>query len=338
MRSRGAASSSASGSPSRRRQISTTAAAFSSVSANEGSADTARSTNSCTAGDAATAFMSGSSESGSASGSTDRTHSPVTPSGSRLVARTCTPGHDARRRATSRAASSTMCSQLSKTSSSALSRRNSMIESSTERCWRCCMSSTVATALDVDASSLTPASSTITTPSANSSCKSSAARNASVVFPTPPGPTRVTSASCGTSALSASISASRPTRWVVSRGTVLGEGRALRRGAFRSVGSSTNTRCSRSRSSADTSRPSSSRNSARTSLARRRASACRPVRWSASTSWRQNRSRNGFVTTSRSSSPTSCSSCPRSSRSSMSCSSAASRSSSSRTASARAQS
>ena len=83
---RDAANSSASGIPSSRRQISTTAGAFCSVSSKPGSAACARSKNSATAGTPARSMNGVTSRSSTGSGATGRTCSPITANGSRLVA------------------------------------------------------------------------------------------------------------------------------------------------------------------------------------------------------------------------------------------------------------
>ena len=93
---RAAASSIASGRPSSRRQISTTAAALLSVRAKPGRAARARSTNSATAGDAAssaigTPALSLALSAGSDSGGTGYSRSARSPSTVRLVARITTP-------------------------------------------------------------------------------------------------------------------------------------------------------------------------------------------------------------------------------------------------------
>ena len=116
MRSRAAASSIASGSPSSRRQISTMDATFSSVTAKPGRTAAARSRSNCTDG-YAKASAAETSAAGRRSGGTGRSASPRMPSGSREVASTRSRGHRASSSSASRAAASMTCSQLSSTRS-----------------------------------------------------------------------------------------------------------------------------------------------------------------------------------------------------------------------------
>ena len=104
-RSRAAASSMASGSPSRRRQISAQAAGSSSASTGS------------RAGPRRRGRRAAAARPGRAAAPRGRSNSPGTPRGSRLVARTVSPGQRASSRSASRAAASTTCSQLSRTSS-----------------------------------------------------------------------------------------------------------------------------------------------------------------------------------------------------------------------------
>ena len=94
-RTRAAASSTASGIPSSRRQICATAAPFAVVSSNAGATARARSTNRRTASHSAIAARSGgpASTSGSVIEVTGSRLSPGMPSASRLVARTWSRGH-----------------------------------------------------------------------------------------------------------------------------------------------------------------------------------------------------------------------------------------------------
>ena len=111
-----AASSSASGSPSSRRQISATSRAVLSVSVTARPVASARSRKTCPAGDAVTAAAS--ERAGRGSGSSGRSRSARMRSAARLVASTTRPGQRASSSATSGAASST-CSRLSRTTQDA---------------------------------------------------------------------------------------------------------------------------------------------------------------------------------------------------------------------------
>jgi hypothetical protein len=109
-----AASSSASGRPSRRRQISVTAVTLSSVSAKVGAAAVARWQNRATDGTTAAASAPpGVNGGGTGSGCNGRICSPSTPSGSRLVASTVNPGQSRTRLSTRPATAPSTCSQLS---------------------------------------------------------------------------------------------------------------------------------------------------------------------------------------------------------------------------------
>ena len=130
---REAASSRASGTPSRRRQTWATAGAFSAVRAKPGATATARSTNRRTASPCARRPAStwprsprarawARAASGRAREGTRQAVSPAIPSASRLVARTCTPGQARSTVSASRAQASRTCSQLSSTSCARLGR------------------------------------------------------------------------------------------------------------------------------------------------------------------------------------------------------------------------
>ena len=102
-RVRAAASSSASGMPSRRRQISATAPAFASVSRKPARARCARATNRRTASEADRSATEATSSVGVVSDGTRQTVSAVVPKGSRLVASTVTDGQARARRSTTTA-------------------------------------------------------------------------------------------------------------------------------------------------------------------------------------------------------------------------------------------
>ena len=113
-----AASSIASGRPSSRWQMVSTAAAFWSVIRKDGRTSCARCSNSLTASEPASADAVGvGPPSGSDSGGTCQLSSPSTPRASRLVARMTRPGQAASRYSASPAAASARCSQLSSTTS-----------------------------------------------------------------------------------------------------------------------------------------------------------------------------------------------------------------------------
>ena len=128
---RAAASSSASGMPSRRRH----SAATLSMSSMTAPARSARSQNMRTASESRCA-ASGAEGSGSRSGATTRTSSPVTPSASRLVARTRTSGASRTTRPTTSAVASRTCSQLSTTRRSERGSSASTRRSQSETPWR----------------------------------------------------------------------------------------------------------------------------------------------------------------------------------------------------------
>jgi len=124
VRSRAAASSMASGIPSRARQMPATSAALAPVTAKPGRTARARSASSRTEAAAMIAASSPSPESGgTGSGGTGHTVSPVIPSASRLAARTLIPWHPDSTASASPATASIRCSQLSSTSSPDRSRR-----------------------------------------------------------------------------------------------------------------------------------------------------------------------------------------------------------------------
>ena len=127
---RAAASSIASGSPSKRAQICATAFALARVNANEGFASRARRTNRSTAGYAARSssgrFTLGS---GTPSGAIGSSCSPRRRSARRLVTSNVSRGHEASRSANIGAASTT-CSKLSSRINVRLSRKKSLSASS----------------------------------------------------------------------------------------------------------------------------------------------------------------------------------------------------------------
>ena len=207
-----AASSSASGRPSRRRQISVTAVTLSSVSAKVGAAAVARWQNRATDGTTAAASAPpGVNGGGTGSGCNGRICSPSTPSGSRLVASTVNPGQSRTRVSTRPATAPSTCSQLSSRRSIERPRRYSTSRSVTVWPSRCCTPSVVASRSGTAAAGhrgqlAHPG------PVAVADRASAATRSASRVLPTPPTPLRVTTRKRPSVACAAAASPARPTR------------------------------------------------------------------------------------------------------------------------------
>ncbi len=220
-RVRAAANSIASGRPSRRRQISTTAVAFAAVRAKSWRAAPARSTNSATAGDEAIS-SSGTVAGfgGSGSGGTGYARSARNCNTVRLVARIATPGQRASSSSRSRAASTT-CSRLSRMSSQRPSPKRSTTASSGESV----PTRSAPTARPMPAStcsgSVNSASGTNTVPASNRSRSRSPAANANRVLPIPPDPVNVTSETSGRSIrpTTSSMACSRPNSDVAATGS-----------------------------------------------------------------------------------------------------------------------
>ena len=214
-----AASSIASGRPSSRRQTSTTAIRLEVVSSNRPEAAAALSVKSSTDSlRRSWSRVSSPCARGSSSGGIGMTCSPVTDSGSRLVATTRTPGADLRTSVTSSAAASSRCSQLSTRRSSFRSRR---WESRRARGWVAAWSRrsrAARTALSTRPGSRTSASSTSHAPSGKARARSVPIRIARRVLPTPPGPTRVTRRTVASFFRSSASSRRRPTKLVASAG------------------------------------------------------------------------------------------------------------------------
>lgn len=210
MRSRSAASSSASGIPSSRRQISASTSRFAGVTVNPGLAALARSMNSCRASPSSPAA-------GTVSGGTGITCSPGMPSTSRLVASTRTSGVVAIIRPTSAAHASIRCSQLSMISSSRLSARNSVSRGSgaVDSSRRFSASATLRV---TRSGSWMSASSISQTPSGNARDTSWPICRDNRVLPIPPGPSRVSTRVVGSSRLAVASSSRRPTKLVTSSG------------------------------------------------------------------------------------------------------------------------
>ncbi len=177
---RDAASSTANGIPSRRRQISATTSVVSAEKPCATAAERVRRT-------------------GRRPHSASSDRAPATParrqrpSPSRLVAKILTVADCPRMASTRSAAASSRCSQLSNTRSRTLPSSAAATDSVRvlPGCW--VMPSTAATASGTAAGSVTAASSKSHTPSGNSSVSCAATSSASRVLPTPPTPVKVTS-------------------------------------------------------------------------------------------------------------------------------------------------
>jgi hypothetical protein len=175
----------ASGIPSRRRQISTTAPASSALpSAKRGATLRARSMNRL----AAVELMPASTS----SDGTGHSCSSTTPRPSRLVAKIFMVPEGARMASTKSATASSTCSQLSNTNSRALpsSAAATLSLMLLAGCW--VMPSTAATASGTAAGSVTAARSKNQTPSGNSPTRRAATSVARRVLPTPLTPVSVT--------------------------------------------------------------------------------------------------------------------------------------------------
>ncbi len=208
-RSRPAASSSASGIPSRRWQSSRTVSRSASVGSQPGRTPRARSVNSSTA-------------SPSRIGASGNIRSPATRSGQRPAASTWSPG--ARRSSSAtRAHASTRCSKPSITSSVRRSRRCSTRTARGVRLVWSASSMASIRACSSRTASRTADSSAIRTPSQYRFSRSAAARMTHRVLPTPATPTTVTSrASRSSSAPIPASSSARPTKGFSSAGEAAG--------------------------------------------------------------------------------------------------------------------
>ncbi len=219
---RAAASSTARGMPSSRRQISATAAALTSSSTNVGCTARARSTNSCTAGLEAMASTVDVCT-GSSSALRGHTCSPATPSASRIVARIWrTPGQSRRRPSASPPTGSTRCSQLSSTRTSSRVRSASRMLAVSDVAGRGNTPSVVATTCASSSSSRAVASSHSHAPSWKRDAMSRATWIAMRLFPTPPTPVTVTNRDARSASPIASRSTARPTSDVSCPGRLPG--------------------------------------------------------------------------------------------------------------------
>ena len=210
---RAAASSTANGMPSSRRQISATAAALDSSSTKPGCTARARSVKSCTAS-LAPITSSDAVRAGSSKEVSGHTCSPATPSASRLVARMRTPGHSWSSPSVSRPTAATRCSQLSSTSTSSRRRNASITLAASVLAGRGNTPSVAATTCASSSASAAVASSHSHAPSAKRGAMSSATWIAIRLFPTPPTPVTVTSREASNASAIASRSTARPTNEV----------------------------------------------------------------------------------------------------------------------------
>ncbi len=210
----------ASGSPSSRRQISATAPAFPLVSSKPADAACARSTNKRTDAHRCTSAVSPPAPiGGTGSGGTGNSCSPLSRNTIRLVTSATTPGAAPSSSATTGAAPIT-CSKLSSTSTSRRARRydfRSVISPPPE----VLSPSAAAIAAITSSAARTEPSSTNRTPSSKPAPTRCATSTASLLFPTPPGPVRVTrrTPSARTRSPTAATSSSRPTSGVAGTGT-----------------------------------------------------------------------------------------------------------------------
>ena len=198
---RAAASSMANGSPSRRRTIADIVSTSAAVTA-PGRAASARRRKNCWAGE------SGREQS---SGCNGQAHSSGIPSSSRLVATTRSVDDSVPKTApsTSHTASST-CSQLSSRTTRSMKRACRNVARGAPP--SLVSPSAVTTASGTAAASVTAASSTTRTPPEWAEARRRVTSRASVVLPTPPGPTIVTSGRRSTRSANAERSSSRPSR------------------------------------------------------------------------------------------------------------------------------
>ena len=225
---RAAASSIASGMPSRRRQISATPGALRSVSAKPGKTAEARSMNRRTASFSASAEPGRASSSGTPSDGTRQMISGPIRSGSRLVATIVKRGHAWSRPSATRAQLNTRCSQLSSTRSRWEADSDPRSVSRMDSPERSCTPRTAAIACATSSPSSSAASSTSCTPSRNRGWTANATSSARLVLPMPPGPLRVTRRLASTSSATSAISPCRPIKLVRRSGNAEGAFRVSR--------------------------------------------------------------------------------------------------------------
>jgi hypothetical protein len=238
-RSQAAASSTAKGMPSSRWHTVRTADSLSASMANPGRTWAPRSANSEMA---SSSTMDG----------TRHTVSPATPSGSRVVARTDTSGHERSRASASSAPASRRCSQLSRQTSRRRSRRCRVSARSGPPTGSTMTLVAAAASSATSVGSVTGPRSTHHTPSGHRSASRAAAWTARRVLPHPPEPVTVTIRSMPSSRSTAASSWLRPTKLVSWGGRLLASTSRERSGG-KSSGSSA-CRSSKMRSGADRSR------------------------------------------------------------------------------------
>jgi hypothetical protein len=214
---RAAANSIASAIPSRRRTTAATCAAFWAVTAKSGLTASARSANSRTASASVIAARSASAP-GTPSVGTGTSRSPSMPRPSRLVAKITSRSHDRCSIPASAAAPSRRCSQLSNSNSSCLPRKNSTMTSRVVWPARVTRENTAATASSTPATSRTGARSHSHVPLPNRGDTCPAICNARRVFPTPPGPVKVTTRASPNAAAICSSSLALPMNEVTCNG------------------------------------------------------------------------------------------------------------------------
>ena len=211
---RAAASSIASGKPSRQVHSWAMSAALESVSENPGRASPARSTNSFTAEcRSAESTVTSSGRLGNCSEGTGNSCSPAIRRGARLVTSILIPRHDANSSFTSTAASST-CSKLSITSNKFLLSRPSLRVSMADMPGRSARPSAREIVEGAKSPEVTGANPTKQAPSRKLSASSVATRWLRRVLPVPPGPVSVSRRVFSSAAVIARTSLSRPTKLV----------------------------------------------------------------------------------------------------------------------------
>ncbi len=190
---------------------------FPSLTVNPGSTAVARSPNSVNAGYRSQP-PAGRGSRGTGSAATGQRCSHPSPSRSRLVVSSRSPGAARSRRSARSAHASTRCSQLSRITSDWRSRRCSASTVAWLRPVSSCTPRDSSIVCAMSAGSCRPASSTSHTPSSNARCSPAAVTTAKRVLPTPPTPVSVTSLALPSRRLTSATSCLRPTKLVVSAG------------------------------------------------------------------------------------------------------------------------
>ena len=178
---------------------------------------------------------------------TRNTTSPGTRRGSRLVARSVSRGPERSSVSASPAVAGSRCSQLSRISRRDRCRTYSTTTSMTRCPDRARRSSAAAIASATSPASVTPASSTRTTPSGWDGSTARANSRASRVLPTPPVPARVSSLVSRSNDLSSVSSRPRPMKELASAGSDGGRSAPAAGRASRSAASSAASSASSSR-------------------------------------------------------------------------------------------